>query len=99
MPSPKTGTRIRRASTEPVLAPCYFNNGLFRARTSVILSEDATLAQRAALIGIARSALGRLLAGEIGLSVRRAKAICRILDLTVEDLFPEEDPAFAETAA
>lgn len=69
------------------------------ARTSAILGKDATVAQRAAHIGLVRSALNRLRAGEIGLSVRRAKAICRVLDVTVEELFPEVDPELVQTAA
>jgi DNA-binding Xre family transcriptional regulator len=86
-------------STEPVLDPCFFNEQLFMARTSEILGKDATVAERAAHAGLARSALNRLRAGDIGLSVRRAKAICRLLDVTVEELFPEADPNLAKTAA
>ncbi|MER7278331.1 helix-turn-helix transcriptional regulator [Dactylosporangium sp. NPDC000244] len=89
MPSTKAGTRGQASSTEPVPGPCYFDNDLFMARTTTILGADATDTQRASHVGIARSALNRLRAGDIGLSVRRAKAICGILGVTVDDLFPE----------
>jgi DNA-binding Xre family transcriptional regulator len=69
------------------------------ARTTDILGADATDRQRAAHVGIARSALNRLRAGDVGLSVRRAKDICRTLGVAVDDLFPESNPALVGTAA
>jgi DNA-binding transcriptional regulator YdaS (Cro superfamily) len=83
---------------EPALDPCYFDNDLFMRRTSALLGADAPDAQRAALVGIVRSSLNRLRTGDIGLSVRRAKAICRTLDVTVDELFPERDPAMVKAA-
>jgi DNA-binding XRE family transcriptional regulator len=98
MPGPNIGTRPRTASPEPVLELCYFNNALFRARTSAILGENATAEERAAHIGIARSALYRMRDGYVRVSVRRARFICRTLGVTVDDLFPEEDPSAAKAA-
>ncbi len=98
MPSPKIGSRRTAASTEAVLAPCYFDNDLFMTRTTAALDDAATDHQRAQFVGISRSALNRLRAGDVGLSVRRAKAICRQLGVTVDELFPERDPALAVAA-
>jgi DNA-binding Xre family transcriptional regulator len=85
--------------TESVPGSCTFNNDLFMNRTAATLGADATDAQRAAHIGISRSHLNRLRGGDIGLSVRRAREICRLLDVTVDELFPERTPVLAKTAA
>jgi DNA-binding XRE family transcriptional regulator len=99
MPSPKTGTQPRSSGPDSVSGSCYFNNDLFMTRTDAILGDAATDTQRAAHVGIARSALNRLRAGDIGLSVRRAKKICCTLGVTVDELFPERDAAVTAVAA
>jgi DNA-binding XRE family transcriptional regulator len=99
MPSPTLGTRVAGASTDSVPGSCTFNKTLFMARTSAILGDKATWAERAAHVGIARSFLGRLCAGDIGLSMRRAREICRVLDVTIDELFPESGQQVAKTAA